>query len=604
VENKDLTSIIRQIVENLSPPGALFLGTPQGEQAFAYARVSTSGQAEEGRSGLPRQLQNIHQKAIDLGLCIPIHHIYFDDHTGFEFKDRPGLQQLIRAVGMPDRTAHHLVIEYIDRLSRNAKWHQGYLLDFFTENNISIHFWKSFSSEIERAVMGAISEMGMRDEIARMVRGTQHKAESGRITAKIRAYGFDFVDSQGRLSTDPTSNYRKDTYYAINQDEASIVREIYHRLIAGDSLYEICNNLNERGVPTPRSAKAWASGNISKMLKNPLYKGEFIANQRYIQKEWSERNQKIVLRQRNRPVSEWITVKVPTIVSPQVWDEAQKALQRNYKKSTRNAKGEWLLQGFLRCDCCGLFVQIGSRNGKKVKGQAIKRRYYICGSYTKPPTIREKICCKSPIIYTETIDEHVWASVCQLITEPDIIINYLEEQTEKVVAGGLNDQLVYIERQIEKCNREEKQWDLAFAHEIFGIEEYKDKKSTVQARKESLEEEHGKLLEELSLAQVFERKREVIREQLEKMRAQGIALDLAFKDKRRILSMLVDLITINTKEKRYRIEGVLEGTYNFVEAVTGTAAADQEIEDFTYSSAGRNTPSALWRSPAPGRTTC
>jgi hypothetical protein len=44
------------------------LGDPDGEPSGAYLRVSSSGQAEEGRSGLPRQLEHIHEKALESNL--------------------------------------------------------------------------------------------------------------------------------------------------------------------------------------------------------------------------------------------------------------------------------------------------------------------------------------------------------------------------------------------------------------------------------------------------------------------------------------------------------------------------------------------------------
>ena len=54
------------------------LGDPHGEPGGAYLRVSSGGQAEEGRSGLPRQLEHIREKAIEIRLCIPWEHLFFE----------------------------------------------------------------------------------------------------------------------------------------------------------------------------------------------------------------------------------------------------------------------------------------------------------------------------------------------------------------------------------------------------------------------------------------------------------------------------------------------------------------------------------------------
>jgi hypothetical protein len=49
-----------------------------------------------------------------------------------------------------------LLMEELDRLSRNADWHQGYLLDEMKKHGVVPVFWKEFTSRIERVVMGRL----------------------------------------------------------------------------------------------------------------------------------------------------------------------------------------------------------------------------------------------------------------------------------------------------------------------------------------------------------------------------------------------------------------------------------------------------------------
>nr|MBP6178487.1 hypothetical protein [Anaerolineales bacterium] len=44
-------------------------------------------------------------------------------YYGFEFSDRPELSRLRREYSSDKRRAHVVVIEHLDRLSRNADWH-------------------------------------------------------------------------------------------------------------------------------------------------------------------------------------------------------------------------------------------------------------------------------------------------------------------------------------------------------------------------------------------------------------------------------------------------------------------------------------------------
>ena len=57
----DLTSTVQRIYDQIAQSNHNVLGDPSGSTSFAYIRVSSSGQAEEGRTGLPRQLQHIHE---------------------------------------------------------------------------------------------------------------------------------------------------------------------------------------------------------------------------------------------------------------------------------------------------------------------------------------------------------------------------------------------------------------------------------------------------------------------------------------------------------------------------------------------------------------
>ncbi len=92
-------------------------------------------------------------------------------YYGFEFSDRPELSRLRREYSSDKRRAHVVVIEHLDRLSRNADWHQGYLLDEMKQFGLRTVFWKQFSSRIERVVMGAVAQTGMENEKLRMAQG-------------------------------------------------------------------------------------------------------------------------------------------------------------------------------------------------------------------------------------------------------------------------------------------------------------------------------------------------------------------------------------------------------------------------------------------------
>jgi hypothetical protein len=64
------------------------IGDPRGIEANGSLRVSSDQQANEGRTGLPRQIQHVHETGIREGYRIPWNRIYADDESGFTL-DRP-----------------------------------------------------------------------------------------------------------------------------------------------------------------------------------------------------------------------------------------------------------------------------------------------------------------------------------------------------------------------------------------------------------------------------------------------------------------------------------------------------------------------------------
>lgn len=558
--NDDIRASLHHIFQEITNQNHQVLGDPEGEPAFAYLRVSSSGQAEEGRSGLPRQLLHVHEKASEQALMIPWNLIYCDDHSGFDFRSRPGLTLLLNAMAAVDRPAHHLVIEYLDRLSRQAKWHQGFLLDLFAEHHIEVHFWKPFGSEIERAVFGVISEQGMRHEIERMTQGTRLKAQSGRITAKTPAYGYLFADSQGRPSTDPASDYRQDTHYLPHPEEAPIIREIFTRIVVGESLYQICDDLNLRQIPTPKRSRFWETSTVSKMIKNTVYKGEYVANRLYNIKEWSDKAQRMVRKQRIRPPEEWIIVEVPALVDPETWDMAQEAPKRNLKLAIRNGDPNYLLQGLMKCADCGETMNVITSNRA---GDQPRIHSYVCRSRMRQPSIRRQVPCDAPYARGPELDHSVWNSICNIIADPEIVASYIDDIAKDIEAGEVQAEIAAIKRQLGVCERENDRWDQAYAAEVFSLEEYKEKKLAVAARREQLEDMLTRLQQEQSEIADLEQQKDMIRKYLEQLRQAGIGPDIPFRDKRRIVGLLIDKIVINTRDHWYQLEGAISGAPTF-----------------------------------------
>lgn len=539
-----------------------YLGDPRGELAYCYIRVSSVQQAEEGRTGLPRQLQHCHEVAQQNRLKIPWELVFADDgFSGFDFENRPALSQLRTEIKNQPRS-QNLVIEHLDRLSRNARWHQGFLLEEFAKHKINLIFWKAFGSEIERAVLGTVAEEGMRSEISRMMDGMILKAKSGRVTAKRPRFGYVFVDGDGKVS----DKSRKDTHYAVEPETAGIVRWLYHAIVREHkSLRVVAREMNDKKIPTRFTGKIWCSATIWRIVSDPIYKGEFYAQRYYVQKtgKFDERGRPRHVT-RERPPEEWIKIEVPAIVSTAEWQLAQDALASNQKRSPRNMKkNEWLLSAFMKCEICK-YAYVSTRGGSRRMNYPI--HYYQCkGRHAERARVSNSFCC-SPGVRADKIETFVWSKVEELILHPEIFIKLAEDSSDDHETLEDERQLAYIQGQLEDNLKRFGRWEKAYETEVITLSEFDGYKHDFQKRRAELEEVQREIDKKIGDRISKEDQKRLILAGLAELR-QNIerpeqADEIPFDIKRRTLLQLLDCIWVNSIERTIRFEGVLKSTYN------------------------------------------
>lgn len=542
------------------------LGHPNGELAYAYLRVSSSGQAEEGRSGLPRQLLHVHEAALNHRLKIPWEYIFADDDSGFEFNERPDLSRLRQEYRSNRRRAHAVVIEHLDRLSRNADWHQGYLLDEMKQFGVQAVFWKQFASRIERVVMGAVAQDGMEQAKLRMAQGSILKAKSGRVTAKTPAYGYKFVDSFGNEG--PTA--KKDTHYGIREDEAEVVRYIFRKVLEGYPLRRIAVML-EGMYPPPKRFTHWEPKMVELIIKRPIYKGEFIAHRSMevrIQKDpnptsLTESVGRTVSRKVQRPPEEWIVVPVPAIVLPEDWEKANQIVAGN--KGRHEAVSPFLLTGLVNCATCG-YRYIGRRR-KVIKGKnnvEYTLTNYRCGSRaSRVQAVSQKIGCNQKQVSTRILDHAVWSVIYEVLLYPEIMLGALEREFHSEQNEQIRNQLNFLENGVRELKLEDEQLYKAYLADAFDETEYAEHRSLITAQLQKLQIERDKLETNLMSPEQFEERKQEILTICENARKSGLVFDAPFTVRQRIISTIVDKITLNANEGWFELEGVMNGQFLF-----------------------------------------
>ncbi|EOM77759.1 recombinase family protein [Rhodococcus rhodnii] len=252
---------------------AEILPFPQETRAIIYCRVSSDA---EGRSRSVGE-QEAECRAVCERNGWPVAEVLADNDVGVSrysrVKDRPAYDRLKQIL----RPGDVLVLWEASRASRRL---DGYveLRDLCASRGV---LWNIGGQTYDPAksndrVMTGIRAILSEDEAEqtrqRVQRAHRHNAEAGRAHGTAFGYRVARDPDTGRAGIlDPATGNL--VTRQLHPEQAPIVREMATRVLAGESVWAIAKDLNERGVPTARGAAKWHSNVISMMLKKPTYAG-------------------------------------------------------------------------------------------------------------------------------------------------------------------------------------------------------------------------------------------------------------------------------------------------------------------------------------------
>lgn len=169
--------------------------------------------------------------------------------------------------------------------------------------------------------------------------------------------------------------------WSLNPEHARIVREIFRRVIAGDSCKTIADDLRARGEPSQTGI--WHDHLVWRIVTARYPVGEWLANTRF-----------------------HVVVRVPPIVDEVTWQRAQQAVTSGKQRGLRRTRHIYLLEALATCGECGGKICIQTADGGRHPA-----RYYC----------RERRLgkgCKAPSALVAEIDAAVWDSVLSELQDP------------------------------------------------------------------------------------------------------------------------------------------------------------------------------------------
>lgn len=195
--------------------------------------------------------------------------------------------------------------------------------------------------------------------------------ESEAISERVR-WSYRVRMSKGRFSTCKAPyGYRlvKD-HLEIQEDEASIIRYIFDRYLAGVSMENIAKEITVLGIPTKQNTPFWQVRSIQYILRNEKYVGDSLLGKTYTTLTLPHRK----IENKGEGVQYFIEGSHPPIVSRTVFDKAQQLLSRKSAVIPPRAAAPHPLSRKIVCGHCGAFCK-----RKKTRGTA----YWICQTHNK-----------------------------------------------------------------------------------------------------------------------------------------------------------------------------------------------------------------------------
>ncbi len=282
------------------------------QRAGIYARISSDRDGTQ--LGVTRQLEDCRQLAAKYGWLVVDEYVD-NDISAYSGKKRPEYVRLMEDLCSGRLDA--LVVYNADRLNRRPRDLED-LIEVASAAGIrdlaTVTGDIDLSTDQGRLVarlLAAVSANESEAKARRISRKHEELAANGKYAGGgQRPYGYE---ADGKT---------------IRPDEAAVIREAAARILAGDSLYSICADLDSRGIPTA-SGKAWALQTLRQILRSGRISGQ------------REHKGTIVA------TAEW-----PAIIEPSATVQLRAVLDNPDRRTNRTARRH-LLTGVLVCGRCG-----------------------------------------------------------------------------------------------------------------------------------------------------------------------------------------------------------------------------------------------------------
>ena len=222
-------------------------------------------------------------------------------------------------------------------------------------------------------------------------------------------------------------------------EQAEVVRFIYDRYLAGDSIREIKAALEGQKIPTVSGKEVWMGSHIRSILTNEKYCGDALLQKTFIQDCISKK----VIPNNGQLPKYLIQNHHEGIVSRETFDAVQLEMARRNAKAGATRKstptgrgkysGKYALSNLLFCGECGTAYRrcVWTQHG-------VKRPVWRCVSRLD---YGKKFCTQSPTLDEEPLQQAILAAINAVMADHDALTGQLTAAMERELAPTLGESM-------------------------------------------------------------------------------------------------------------------------------------------------------------------
>jgi site-specific DNA recombinase len=407
--------------------------TSERSRAAIYARVSSRQQAEANT--IASQSEALRARVRADGLRLETELCFTDEGYSGGTLVRPALERLRdqAAAGAFDR----LYVHSPDRLSRNYPY-QVLLVEELQRHGVEIVFLnhdigRSPEENLLLQVQGMMAEYERAKILERSRRGKRYAAKAGAVNVLCGApYGYRYI---GKYEGGGQARYE------VVEAQADVVRQIF-AWVALDrcSIGQVCRQLQEREILSPRGKNYWDRTTVWGILKNSAYVGQARFGKTRVGPQRPRlRGQRGKPAQPRKdssvydtPVEDQIAIPVPAIIEEALFAVVAEQLTENrLRRRERQCGSRYLLQGLLVCGKCGYAYYGKPLSLSSRKGKSRDYAYYRCVG-TDAYRFGGQRVCGNRQCRTDLVDRAVWQDVCALLSDPERVRREYESRSRGV----------------------------------------------------------------------------------------------------------------------------------------------------------------------------